>query len=232
MPPHILLEDMIQDGMVGLILAFREYRPECGATFRTYASSRIRWSILDGLRANDWAERSVRSGANKIAKAAEKLQGTLGREPSNSEIAEAMGVRAADVLAMLSEAYGYRFISIGDEVAGEVQDIPDYSSEPSVVAERRQAYSRAIASLKLLDVIERRVFILRILCDMSGRQAACELGLSESRISQLVKSATEKIGEGVAFGNLKVMAGEGEGGGAAATPALAPVYGSGRCNAR
>jgi RNA polymerase sigma factor (sigma-70 family) len=65
--------------------------------------------------------------------------------------------------------------------------------EPSAIVERREIYSRTVASLKILHPSERKAFILRTMCDMSGQHAATEMGVSESRVSQLYKSATEKL---------------------------------------
>lgn len=202
LPSNIMLEDLVQDGMVGLILAFREHSADQGVPFQAYARNKIRWAIMDGLRAGDWAHKSVRGQANKVAKAIEKLQAVLHREPSKKEIADALGVRIDDIASILGDAYGFSFVRINEGVQSEtldnvsqeeVQDIPDSSLEPSAIAERREASSRAVAGLKLLKPKERKAIILRVMCEMSGQQAAAEMGLSESRVSQLYKSATEKL---------------------------------------
>lgn len=193
LPPSVMLDDLIQDGSIGLINAFREHDSASGVPFQLYAASRIRWAIQDGLRTEDWASRSVRKGANKVSKAIEQLQSSLGRKPTQGEVARVLGVRIEDVSAMISDAFGFEFVRLDDEERLDVQDIPDDSREPSVIVERRLAYSRAVACLKNLTVNERRAFILRIMCDMSLRQASVELGVSEGRISQLTKIAGEKI---------------------------------------
>jgi RNA polymerase sigma factor for flagellar operon FliA len=193
LPANIMLDDLVQDGMIGLIRAFREYDADSGVPFQAYAANKIRWSIMDGLRAGDWAERSVRRRANKIAKTIEKLQALLHRDPTKMEVADALGVRVSDITTILGDAHGYNFIRIDDSPLGEVQDIPDSSMEPSAIAERREIYSHAVARLKALQPSERKAFVLRVMCDMSGREAANEMGLSESRVSQLYKAATEKL---------------------------------------
>lgn len=196
LPPNIMLEDLVQDGMIGLIMAFREHDKRSGVVFHTFAGNKIRWAIMDGLRAGDWAQRSVRGRANKVTKTIAKLQSLLHREPSKFEIAETLGVRVDDITTILSEAHGYNFIRI-DDAQEETEDIPDSRMEPCAIVERREVYSRAIAHLKLLQPNERKAFILRVLCDMNGLEAANEMGLSESRVSQLYKSATEKLAEHV-----------------------------------
>ena len=193
LPPSIMLDDLVQDGSIGLINAFREHDATSGVPFQTYAASRIRWAIQDGLRAGDWASRSVRKRANKVSKTIEQLQTSLGRKPTAGEVARALGVRVEDVSAIVSDAFGVEFVRLDDVDHQDMQDIPDDSSEPSAIVERRMDYSRAVACLKILTVNERRAFVLRVMCDMSVRQAAEELGVSTGRISQLAKMAGEKL---------------------------------------
>jgi RNA polymerase sigma factor for flagellar operon FliA len=193
LPSNILLNDLVQDGMIGLIMAFREFEAASGVPFHAFAENKIRWAIMDGLRAADWAGRSVRRRASQVSKTSDKLQAVLHRKPSKGEIAEELGVHVEDVATTLSDAYGCHFVRIGGGIDDEVQDIPDTRMDPAVLVERREAYSRAIASLRILLPKERKAFILRIMCEMSGQQAASEMGLGESRVSQLFKTATEKL---------------------------------------
>ncbi len=195
MPSHVMLDDLIQDGSIGLIHAFRAHDAASGVPFHLYAGSRIRWAIQDGLRAEDWASRSVRQGGNKVSKAIDQLQLSLGRRPHMGEIAGALGVRVEDVSAMVGDAYGLEFVRVDDDERPDVQDIPDSSLDPESIVERRMAYSRAVARLQTLTVNERRAFVLRVMCDMSLRQASEELSVTEGRVSQLVKSATKKIAD-------------------------------------
>jgi RNA polymerase sigma factor for flagellar operon FliA len=195
LPSNIMLNDLVQDGMIGLIMAFREHDADSGVPFHAFAENKIRWAIMDGLRAGDWAGRSVRRRASKVAKTTDKLQALLHRKPFKSEIADALGVRVDDITTTLGDAYGYNFVRIDDSVGGEAQDIPDSRMEPAAIVERHEAYSRAVACLRILQPGERKALILRIMCDMNGRQAATEMGISESRVSQLYKTATEKLAD-------------------------------------
>jgi len=193
LPSNVMLNDLVQDGMLGLITALREYDASLGVPFHAFAKNKIRWAIMDGLRAGDWADNHVRGRANKVAKTTEQLRAVLHRKPSNGEIADALGVRVDDITTILGDAHGYNFVRLGDGIEDGVHDIPDSRMEPSVIVERREAYSRAVTSLKVLASSERRAFVLRIMCDMSGQQAATEMGVSESRVSQLYKTATAKL---------------------------------------
>ena len=195
MPGNVLLEDLIQDGMIGLIYAFREHDPASGVPFPAYAANRIRWAIMDGLRGADWAARGLRQEANKVARATSLLEARLFRRPSLGELAAELGVRVDDVAAIIGGAYGHEFVSLGDEQQGAPCDIPDLSLEPAAIAERRQEYSLAVACLKTLSSKERRAFILCVMCEMSLAEAALELGVGKSRVSQLHKAAARKLAE-------------------------------------
>lgn len=195
LPPNVLLEDLIQDGMIGLIMAFREHSADSGIPFKSFTYNKIQWAIMDGLRAGDWAERAVRGRANRVARTIDSLQVQLHREPTKKEIADALGIRVDDVTTILGDAHGIDFVTIDDRFQGDMQDIPDSSMEPSTIVDRRMSHSRAVAGLKTLQPNERKVFILRAICDMSGQQTATEMTLSESRVSQLYKSANEKLAD-------------------------------------
>lgn len=193
LPANVMLNDLIQDGMIGLLTAFSEHDASLGVPFRAFAENKIRWAIMDGLRAADWAGRSVRRRASKVAKTVTRLQALLSREPSKKEIADALEIHVDDIASILGNAHGYDFVRIDDAIGGETQDIPDSRMEPQRLAEQRETYSRAIAGLRTLRPNERRAIILRTMCDMSVLQAAAEMGVSESRVSQLCKKATEKL---------------------------------------
>jgi RNA polymerase sigma factor for flagellar operon FliA len=195
LPANVMLDDLVQDGMIGLIIAFRQHDSTSDVPFQSFAGNQIKWAILDGLRSGDWAEKSVRTRANKVAKVVDKLQANLLRPPTKREIANELGVRVDDVNIILGDAYGFNFVRINNDDESDTQDIPDSRMDPATIVERRESYSRAVECLKNLHSSERKVFILRNMCDMSGRETSVELGLSESRVSQLYKAATEKIAD-------------------------------------
>src|SRR4051812_8666179 len=96
-PRHVSRDDLVSAGMAGLAQAARSFDPERGISFDRYASTRIRGSLLDELRDRDWASRSVRSKARKVASATDDLTANLGRAPSNAEIAQHLGVETRTV---------------------------------------------------------------------------------------------------------------------------------------
>jgi RNA polymerase sigma factor FliA len=88
LPKSIELDDLVSAGLFGLMDAIRGFDPSRGIKFKTYCTTRIRGSILDQLRSQDWVPRLVRLKASRIEKALQRLQGEYGREPTHAELAD------------------------------------------------------------------------------------------------------------------------------------------------
>src|ERR1700748_1505209 len=88
LPSNIELDDLISSGVIGLMDAIEKYDPTRDNKFKTYAEFRIRGSILDELRAQDWVPRSIRDKAKMLDRATLELEAQLGRIPSDEEIAQ------------------------------------------------------------------------------------------------------------------------------------------------
>ncbi|HXH55222.1 MAG TPA: sigma-70 family RNA polymerase sigma factor, partial [Gammaproteobacteria bacterium] len=88
LPPSVQLEDLIQAGMIGLLEASKNYDFSKGASFETYASIRVRGSMLDEIRKGDWAPRSVHRNTRRIAEAIREIENLEGRDPRNFEVAK------------------------------------------------------------------------------------------------------------------------------------------------
>src|SRR5215212_8028354 len=96
-PRHVSRDDLVSAGMAGLAQAARSFDADRGISFDRYASTRIRGALLDELRDRDWASRSVRSKARKVANATDDLTAKLGRAPSNDEVAGHLGLDAKSI---------------------------------------------------------------------------------------------------------------------------------------
>ena len=88
LPSSVLVEDLIQSGMIGLLEAQQNYDPTKGASFETFAGIRIRGAMLDDIRRGDWVPRSVYKNSRRISDAISKLEHSLGRDPADIEIAQ------------------------------------------------------------------------------------------------------------------------------------------------
>jgi len=114
LPKSIELDDLISAGLFGLMDAIRGFDPERGIKFKTYCTTRIRGSILDQLRSQDWVPRLVRLKASKIDKTLQRLTAEYGREPTHSELAEALELTHSELAIEIGKATAKSMYSLSD----------------------------------------------------------------------------------------------------------------------
>jgi RNA polymerase sigma factor for flagellar operon FliA len=115
LPKSIELDDLMSAGLFGLMDAIRGFDPERGIKFKTYCSTRIRGSILDQLRSQDWVPRLVRLKAGKIDKALQRLTGLYGREPTHAELAESLEMDHSELSKEMREANAKAMFSLSEK---------------------------------------------------------------------------------------------------------------------
>lgn len=198
-PRHVSRDDLVSAAMAGLAQAARNYDPERGINFDRYASTRIRGALLDELRSADWASRSVRSRARQIQGATEALQAQFGRQPTNSEIAAHLNVDEATVSAVTDDVHRAVVLNYDSMVTdGDSEGVlpSDQRSPDAIILEReRQSYLHdAIDALpeRLRTVVEGYFFQERPM-----KEIADELGVTESRVSQMRAEALELLKDGM-----------------------------------
>lgn len=193
LPASVLIDDLIQAGLIGLMDAASHYDPSQGATFETYASIRIRGSMLDELRRNDWAPKSVHRKARDIMAAVNKIEGRTGRDARPEEVANVMGIPIEEYHQLVLETNTCRLLNFV-EVEHEDQNFSDtVSSEadqsPLIDLQRdefKEYLAKAITTLP-----EREQLIVSLYYDeeLNLKEIGCVLGVSESRVSQLLSQA-------------------------------------------
>lgn len=112
LPKSIELDDLVSAGLFGLMDAIRGFDPARGIKFKTYCTTRIRGSILDQLRSQDWVPRLVRLKAGRIEKALQKLQGEYGREPTHAELANALRMEHGELSQEISSSRAKTMFSL------------------------------------------------------------------------------------------------------------------------
>ena len=198
-PRHVSRPDLVSAGMIGLAQAARSYDSSRGIAFDRYASQRIRGALLDELRGRDWASRTVRARARKVAAATDELTSCLGRAPTKEEVADRSGlaVRAVDDLADdVHRAVVLNFDSLLASGDGEaVLPSDTLTPEATLIERERKAY--LIDAVATLPERLRRVIVGYFFEELPMLVLAEELGVSESRISQMRAEALALLKDGM-----------------------------------
>lgn len=182
-------EDMEQIGLMGLLDALRRYGGAPDAKFGAYASVRIRGSILDELRRQDWRPRSVRQDSHRMRDAVRALMRRLGRTPTESDIIEELGITAADLQEYRLAENAEMLVSF-DEILQELSHLPAQTQSPEAAFMARRSLEQA---LHTLDEREQRVIQLYYEFDLSLKEISAVLGLTDARICQINKAALRKM---------------------------------------
>jgi len=203
-PPHIELDDLVSWGIVGLLDAMGKYDPKKEASFATYAQFRIRGAILDHLRSLDWVPRSVRQKASLIEKVSHQLEGTLGRPPTEEEIADELGVSLAEYQELLTRVGEMSIFSLedlgfgsGEERFNLEQRLEAGEVDPLGALLTRERVDIVADAIKRLPERERTVVLLYYHEELTMKEVGGVLGLTESRVSQLHSQAMLRLKGGL-----------------------------------
>lgn len=208
LPASVDVDDLIQNGMIGLLDALGRYEEGLGAQFETYAVQRIRGAMLDGLRENDWLPRGVRREMRRVEAAIQKLEHHHGRQPSEQELAAALDISLADYQQLLLEARGHQLIYIEDmsDGAGEgylEHHVAATGLDPLALLEEASIQEALVGAIGRLPEREKLLMALYYEQDLNLREIGAVMGVTESRVCQLHSQAVARLrvaimGEGTA----------------------------------
>lgn len=196
LPPSVLLEDLIQSGMIGLLEAKKNYDPTKGASFETFAGIRIRGSMLDDLRRGDWVPRSVYKNNRRINESISRLENELGREPNDQEIAEYLEMTLDQYHQALNDVNCGRLVGMDDLGVSEDTVASEETREENIpfqgVADDNFRHSLAEA-IKTLP--EREALVLSLYYDeeLNLKEIGAVIGVSESRVCQIQSQAMQRL---------------------------------------
>jgi RNA polymerase sigma factor for flagellar operon FliA len=181
-------EDMEQIGLMGLLEALRRYgTPDTG--FGSYASLRVRGAILDELRRQDWRPRAVRQDSHKMRDAVRALTRKLGREPNDKEAADALGISQEEWRQFLLDDCAEELLSF-DDILQEATERAHTAPGPEDQFLVRRSLEQALSAL---NEREQRVIQMIYEFELSYKEIAAVLDLSDARVCQLNKSALAKM---------------------------------------
>ena len=197
LPPSVQPDDLIQAGMMGLLEATRNYDPSQGASFETYAGIRIRGSMLDEIRKNDWVPRSVHRKARQIAEAVRRIENEEGRDARDHEVADALELTLEEYHRLLQESSCHKIFSIEDfvEDGNEIGDnIPDHTNPGPYEGLQKDDFKRCLAeAISGLPERERLVMALYYEEELNLREIGSIIGVSESRVIQIHSQALIRL---------------------------------------
>jgi len=196
LPASVQLEDLIQAGMIGLLEASRNYDPTQGASFETYAGIRIRGSMLDEIRKNDWAPRSVHRKSRMVAEAVREIENEHGRDARDTEIAATLDMPIEDYYKILQDNSYHKVLSVEDMGLGEESLLDNLSDNaPGVLDGLQKEDMQRIIAEAVASLPERERLVMALYYDeeLNLREIGAVMGVSESRVSQIHSQAVIRL---------------------------------------
>ncbi|MDI3322872.1 RNA polymerase sigma factor FliA [Pontibacterium granulatum] len=197
LPSTVVLDDLIQSGMIGLLEAASKYDPSKGASFETYAGIRIRGSIIDEVRRGDWTPRSVHRNGRRVSEAIQQVEARTGRDASDAEVAKEMGVSIDEYHSLLKDSVDSRLFSLDellnpdDEYPGE--QVVAAGEGPNARVEEQAFVSALVTEIDNLPEREKLVLALYYDEELNLKEIGQVLGVSESRVSQIHSQAALRL---------------------------------------
>lgn len=196
------VDELISYGIEGLIDAIEKFDHKRNIKFETYAITRIRGAIIDGLRSMDWVPVSVRQKSKELEKVYTSLEGRLGRAATDMEVAREMGISINELANLLKEVAANTIISLDDFIPGDDDDknkrivdlLEDFNASDAVeLLELAEVKELLANSISRLPEKERTVVYLYYYEGLTLKEIGLVLSLSESRISQLHTKAILRL---------------------------------------
>jgi len=195
---HVEFDDLVHAGTMGLFDAATKYRDDKEVAFPTYAKHRIRGAIIDSLRQQDWASRDLRKRYKQVEGVTAELTAKLGRQPAEKEVAEAMGLSPRRWQALMVDFRSLNAAAVQhctredeDQLAPEIPASP--AESPDRLFARSELRGKLDSAMRSLPERYQEVVKMYYEGDLSMKEIGCRLGVNESRVSQIHKSALQHM---------------------------------------
>lgn len=192
LPSHIELDDLLQSGFIGLLEARKNFRTNTGASFETYASIRIRGSIIDALRKNSWGTREAIRNMRKIGDAISRLEQRSQKQPTVEEIANELGITVDEHTKMCQQISVCNVLSL-DVMENNESLIDEENENPDLITQQNEIKHHIKDILTTLPEKEQLVLSLYYIEEFTFKQIGEILDLTEARICQLHSQAISRI---------------------------------------
>ena len=205
LPSMVDRDDLVSYGMFGLMETLESYDPERGVKYETFATPRIRGSIIDELRKLDWVPRSVRSKIRDVEKVRTELQVELNREPTDEEIALSLGITVHDLWQLQGEVHTSSMAGLdeGDDDRASISELKfDVASNPEDLFATTEITDLMAEAITSMPERYRTILVLYYLQGMTLAQIGEILGVTESRVCQLQSKVLASLREALGHGAL------------------------------
>jgi len=196
LPASVIVDDLIQSGMIGLLEAANNFDNTKGASFETFAGIRIRGAMLDEIRRGDWTPRSVHKNSRMVSEAIKKLESELGRDVTDIEVAEKLDLSLNEYHHILNEVSSGKIIGIEDLGINEdaIQNLADKNSNDPYQDIEQIIFKKALSEC-ITTLPEREALVLSLYYDeeLNLREIGQVLDVSESRVSQIHSQALHRL---------------------------------------
>jgi RNA polymerase sigma factor FliA len=193
LPDSVQFDDLVQAGMLGLLESSGKYDPSKGASFETYAGIRIRGAMLDEMRRGDWAPRSVHRNARRVSEAMRSLEHRTGKVASDRDIAKSLDLSIQEYHAILRDAATCRLVSYEEVNESDDPSILPHLDADDHGAERSELINSLVDAISHLPERERLVMALYYDEELNLKEIGAVIGVSESRVSQILSQATLRV---------------------------------------
>jgi RNA polymerase sigma factor for flagellar operon FliA len=197
LPVHVDLDDLVHAGVLGLFDAVAKYDASKNVVFPSYAKHRIKGAILDSLRQLDWASRDLRKRQKQVDTVTRDLSLKLGRNPTQSEVAQEMGIGMERWRRMLMELRTVGLVSGAAHPDQERDRTLEFAGTPELqpdrMCQRKQLEVTLARAIGTLPARYQRVVFLYYTNEMTMKEIGEVLGVNESRVSQIHKTALKKM---------------------------------------
>jgi RNA polymerase sigma factor FliA len=197
LPVHVDLDDLIHAGVLGLFDSVTKYDATKNVAFHAYAKHRIKGAILDSLRQMDWASRDLRKRQKQVDAVTQDLSSKLGRTPEENEMAGQMGVSVARWRQMQLQLRTVGLVAANPTNDPERDLTQEYPAAPAFqpdrICEQRQLQSTLARAMSCLPERYQKVVFLYYTNEMTMKEIGDLIGVNESRVSQIHKTALKKM---------------------------------------